>query len=145
MSFSDLLSSAKAAERETRTVDVTVGGELLTLTFAELPGMDWASITAKHPPRLDAPVDVRYGYNVHGVCADAAKVNGTVVQAGEVVVPRVDAKENVDEWADLISVLSGHDLNSVCDAIFLLNEWLPQQRVTAAKKALKGSSRKSST
>lgn len=139
MTFSDLLSAAKTAERESRSVDVTVAGELLELTFTELPGMDWASITAKHPPRTNAPVDLRYGYNVHGVCADAAAVNGTIVQAGE----SVEVKP--EEWAELVGVLSGHDLNRVCDAIFLLNEWLPQQRVAAAKKALKGSSKKSSS
>jgi hypothetical protein len=142
MSFSDLLSKAREADRESRTVEVTVAGELLELTFTELPGMDWASITAKHPPRLDAPVDLRYGYNVHGVCADAAKVNGVVRQGDEVVTPRVDGKEKIDEWADLIALLSGHDLNSVCDAVFALNEWLPQQRVAAAKKASTASSKK---
>lgn len=139
MTFSDLLKSAKSAERESRTVEVMVGGELLELTFTELPGMDWASITAKHPPRTNAPVDLRYGYNVHGVCADAAAVNGVVVQSGEPV------EVEPAEWSDLIGVLSGHELNRVCDAIFLLNEWLPQQRVTAAKKASKGSSKKSSS
>lgn len=145
MSFSDLLSSAKAAERESKTVDVTVNKELVSITFTELPGMDWATITAKHPPRLDAPTDLRYGYNVHGVCADAARVNAVVIYGGEPVVPVVDAEAKVDEWADLIGVLSGHDLNVVCDAIFALNEWLPQKRVEAAKKALTGSSKKNSS
>lgn len=145
MTFSDLLKRGKEAEPLSRTVDVTVDGELVSITFTELPGLDWATITAKHPPRVGAPVDLRYGYNVHGVCADAARINAVVTYGGEPVVPVVDAKAKVDEWADLIGVLSGHDLNALCDAIFALNEWLPQKRVEAAKKALTGSSKKSSS
>ena len=137
MSFSDLLQSAKAAERESRTVEVTVGGELVALTFVELPGLDWATITAKFPPRADSPADRGVGFNAHAVSVEAAKVNGVVKFAGEETLP------SVEDWDDLFANLGGHDFNQVCDAVFYLNEWLPRQRVVAAKKALRGSSKKS--
>ena len=137
MSFSDLLKSAKAAERESRTVQVTVGGELVSITVSELPGLDWATITAKYPPRVDSPADRGVGFNAHAVSVDAAKVNGVVEFDGE------ETRPSDEDWDDLFASLGGHDFNQVCDAVFYLNEWLPRQRVTAAKKALKGSSKKS--
>lgn len=144
MSFSELLKSAKEKRTEVAsdTVEVTVGDQLVTLKFRELPGVDWVNLTRQHPIRPDTVIDRRYGYNLDAVCRAAAEVSGVVIQDGEEVTLRVDpvdprrpTKKRVNEWEELFEVLSGPDNARIVDCIWALNEYNPQQRTEAAKKA----------
>jgi len=132
-SFEELLAkreAEKAVGPESAKVQVVFGGELITLKFTEMSGMEWAAITAKNPPRLDAFVDRRYAYNVHAVCGEAAPVCGVYVDGeGEV-------RWTAEQWALMLSELSGPDFGSICDIIFTLNQWNPEQRTEKLKKAL---------
>lgn len=143
VSFSELLKSAKAAKQEpvSATVEVTVGAELVTLKFRELPGVDWVNLTREYPVRPGVVIDRRYGYDLDAVCKAAAETSGVLVQGGEEVTLQVDPvvpgsrKPRVNEWADLFEVLSGPDTARVVDAIWALNEYNPAQRTEALKKA----------
>lgn len=92
--FSELLAEQSPAESE--TVQVLVKDRLVSLKFYEMPGLEWASITTKNPPRLDHPVDVRFGYNVHAVCTQAARTSGFLVD-GDVEV-KLTVTDEVNEW-----------------------------------------------
>lgn len=146
MTFSELLKSAKQAKseagRESETVeDVAVGDQLVSFRFWELPALDWSTLAVKHPPRLDVPLDRRYGYNVHAVSLAAAQLNGVRVDGDEEIpltVQPADPKRKkaaVNEWEDLFDIVSGADLGRIVEAIWRLNEYLPEQRAVDAKKA----------
>lgn len=130
MSFKDRLAAQKTAEKATtEPVPVIVDGELFELVFEVAEPGDWANITAKHPPRADVNIDLRYGYNYNAVVPDVAKLTGRVVDGDEKL------ELSADEWDDLFSVITGSELNSVANAIWALNEWDPEQRIKRLKKA----------
>ena len=120
---------------------------LVTLRFRRIPGNVWARLTSQHPARLESPVDRRYGYNFDAVCEAAARyvdadgaVYGVVLEGDEEIALKVEKKlpgasESVDEWADLFRVLSGHEVQSINDAIFELNEYQAQVRIAELVKA----------
>lgn len=130
-SIDELIAKSKASDAETATVEVLVGGELVTLKFTELPGATWAGITLRNPPRVDVPVDLAKGYNLHAATQFAAAESGVLVDGGE------EQKLTEDQWRGIWDALSGADFQSVIDVVWSLNEWAPSQRVDAAKKALR--------
>jgi hypothetical protein len=130
MSFADEVNEAAAAARPTKDVDVIVAGKLRTFRFTQLTGQEWGWLVAINPVRLESPLDRRYGYNFHGVCHGAAKLNGVVVDG--------DSVETVsaETWDKLWPALSGHDYQVMGDTIWELNEYAPGAAVAKAKKAL---------
>ena len=115
-------------------------GTYWTFRFVQLPGQDWAEIIARHPPRPDVPIDRRYGYNYHGAAKQAAEANGAVVvrePAEEENAEDVETLERLDpeQWHDLWTTLSGHEVEKIASAVWDLNEYGPQQKLDAAGKA----------
>lgn len=120
---------------------------LITFRFRRIPGNVWASLTSRHPARLDSPVDRRYGYNFDAVCAEAAEYvdadgahYGVRVEGGEEVPLVVERKSPqnpnpTNEWDDLFDALSGHEVETIRDAIWELNEYQPQARISDRLKA----------
>jgi hypothetical protein len=140
--FKTALATAKAkrsSEPASAFVEVLVGGELVRLKFTELPAASWADVCAHSPVRSGVLTDQRYGYNVHAACRAAAPLCGVLVVDGEDVP--LELRRNSlggvtgSDWDDLFEVISGHEFGLIADAIFELNEWGPQQRLEAAKKA----------
>jgi hypothetical protein len=83
---------------------------------------------------LDVSADLGAGgYNLDEVAKAAAKINGVrVTDDGEEPISE-------DEWEQLFTSLSGHDVKRIRDAIWLLNEYGPAQGLALAKKAHGGS------
>lgn len=135
----DLLAARKNAKRETVDVDISIGNGdtsgLVTLRFTELDGLTWAGITDRHPPRIDVPVDLQYGYDVTGVVADASQACGVLVEDGE----EIEITE--DQWRDLWEQISGNDAALIRDAIWGLNVYYPNVRVEALKKVRRESAK----
>ena len=139
MSFSDLLEQAKPARvREHRDISVTLKGQLVVIRVHELPGFDWATVTAKHSPRGGVNVD-KLGYNVTAASLEAAGAAATIVtEHGE-------EKVTEGQWQTLLGLLSGGEVAALADAAFALNDWLPRNRVAEAKKASAGASETNSS
>jgi hypothetical protein len=135
----DLLAVRKAAKRETADVDISIGNGdesgLVTLRFTELDGLTWAGITDRHPPRLDVPIDIQYGYDVTGVVVDAASASGVLVEDDE------ELEVTEEQWRDLWEQISGNDAALIRDAIWGLNVYYPNIRVEALKKVRSESAR----
>lgn len=129
-SIDALLERAEAEPApQSAPVDVTLGGELVTLRFTQLPGKQWAAITAMAPPDLNAFLDREYGYGVRQASLAAAPLSGVrVTEDGDVAL-------TADQWKRLLDTLPGHDLTKVAEAVWDLNEWTPQKRVIDLKKA----------
>lgn len=151
-SFKEALAAARAVVPDTKTVDVSVGDLLVTLKFKAVPTTAWTGITASHPPRVDVPLDLNYGYNWHASSDEAARQSVVRIEGGEDVPfefveafggsngdPKVDG---VDEWADFLEVVSAPDLTAIRNVIWELNEWAPGARTAALKKASTVNSRK---
>lgn len=130
-SIDELIAKSKAAEAATASVEVLVGGELVTLKFTELPGKQWAEITIRNPAREDVPVDIIKGYNVHAVTQLGA------VKSGVLVGDDAEQELSEDQWRGIFDALSGADFQTVIDTVWSLNEWAPTERVENAKKALR--------
>lgn len=138
MSFKDDLAAAKTADAPHADVTVLVNGKPYDLRFRQMEGPAWASETDRHPARPGVAVDMRYGYNIRSLTLGAAPKCGVLLDGDAEVVLRVDplgTKDRVDEWSDLLTSLSGHDFQRITDAIWSLNEYLPEQAVDAARKA----------
>ncbi|RZU64938.1 hypothetical protein EV379_1249 [Microterricola gilva] len=130
---------ARAAGRETDTVEVLVGDRLTTLKFTEMDGLEWRRIVELFPPRRGVQLDARYNYNTLEGSLEGAKHSGVELIEGEEAPPlKVDLEANppVDEWADMFSVLSSADLNLIAATLWILNEYAPSERKAKAKKAL---------
>lgn len=126
----DAAAKAKSEKPNTKMVDVLVGKKVWSLRFTEVPDpRDWAHAIAANPQRLDAQIDLAYGYNINGACEYAARTSGVRV------VDDADVELTPEQWKKLFDGLSGHDLGKVTDAVWALNEWEPSQRLATAKKA----------
>jgi hypothetical protein len=99
------------------------------LRFYKMDGLAWAALIAEHPPRPNVLLDLRYGFNLHAVVPNVAPQTGRVVDGDE------ELTLTREEWKDLLSILSGYEVERIADAVFTLNEWDPQQAVERAKKA----------
>lgn len=135
-SFAELAS--KQAEIAPETVDLPVmfGGETVTLRFTAMAGEDWADLAARHPRREDSPLDVKFGYNHTSASAEAAKMTGVLVDG--------DSTETLtsEQWDLLMTSLDGSAYRRLVDALWTLNEWVPLQRVSVAKKGSPGTSKR---
>lgn len=133
MAFLDDLEAQAQAQVPTQDVELTLNGNLYTLRFRRMDGVEWATETDKHPARPGVLIDTRYGYNLRSlVKAVALKTGGRV--EGDTVV---DLSE--DEWKQLWKIIDGSAAQRIGDAVWALNEWLPSAEVEKAKKALNGS------
>ena len=146
MSFKDDLAAARAAVPDTKTVDVSVGKALVTLKVRAVPTTTWTEITAQHPPRVGVPLDMNYGYNWHASSDEAALQSVVRVEDGKDVpferTEATDDTEAVDEWAELLEVISAPDLTAIRNVVWELNEYAPGLRTQALKKASTVNSRK---
>lgn len=137
MSVTERIAAAKAAAvPKSDPVTVVIDGELADLVFYRADGIEWASTTAKHPPRKEVALDRHYSYNVHAVCYDIAPSTGRVVEDGEEVTL------TSEQWADLFSVISGTEMADVISAVWGQNEFAPRARVAELKKARTATSKK---
>lgn len=127
MSFEDDLDTD--LEPEHVDVDVMVNKKLRTFRFTQMSGIDWGSLVTFFPVRVGSTLDHQYGYNIDGLCMEAAQFSGKLIEEGE---PVDMAPES---WKKLWPKLSGHDFISVKDAIWRLNEFGPGAAVDKAKKA----------
>lgn len=113
-------------------------GAVVDLVFERLPGDLWTDITIRHPARLDASVDVNYGYNLDDVSKAVAKAK----RGGHSFAWRLEGGSPAvltdEQWEDVFTLMSGHEFNQVRDAIFILNEFGPAQRLAEAKKGSAG-------
>lgn len=149
--FKAALAARKAAlaTPESETLQVTVGDLVVVLRFHELPSTEWTAITAKNPPRVEVPLDMNYGYDWHASSDAAARVSVVRVEDDADVpfdvVDASDGVEPVNEWSDLVSVLSSPDLTQVRNIVWELNEFRPGVRTEKAKKALAAKQRRKSS
>lgn len=142
-----------AALKELEELMATAGDALVTLRFTQLPGNEWTALTSKCPPRPFVPVDVQYGYDYDAATIAAARfvdasgrAYGTRLEGDEEVALIVEAKspqnpEPTDEWADLLSILSGHEIRNIRNTIWGLNEYLPKLRIEQMGKAFGATAR----
>lgn len=137
--FDSDLDAQLASEPDTVIVDVLVNGKLRKLQFTEMDGLAWADLTDRCPPRVDAPFDKAYGFNIRLIVAHAAPLTGHI-KSGDEWVKLTEA-----QWTKLLRGQKGAQIRTIGDALFQLNQWGPDQAVAAARKALEGESVKSSS
>lgn len=135
MSFADEVEAGATVERDSKDADVIVAGKLRTFRFTQLTGQEWGWLVAINPVRLEVPLDRQYGYNFHGVCQGAAKLNGVLVNGEET------EEVAAETWDKIWPQLTGHDYQVLSDTIWELNEWAPGVAVDKAKKARTGESK----
>lgn len=140
MSLQDKIAKAKAQveSAEPTPLNIEVGGELTALTFLPVYGDVWSDITAENPPRPGATLDSNVGYNTDGAAKSYPRDRITV--DGE--APRYELSEEgkvvVDEWRDLLSVLSSPNLKNIASTLWGLNQLDAARRLAEAGKASKG-------
>ena len=128
MTFADDLAAVASEELAYVHVDVTVHGNLYKLRFTQMDPFEWASEVDFHPARTGVAIDQKYGYNLRSLTKAAAPLSGKLVEGDELV--------DVDDWPALLKAIGGYGFQRVSDAIWALNEILPERAVEAAKKAL---------
>jgi len=129
MSFEDDLKAESEVVKPTRDVDVSLNGNLHTIRFTQMDGTDWAAATDQAPARPGVLLDMRYGYNLRQLVYVVAPKSGKrVVGAEEVALTE-------DQWRLLLKSLKGGPMMRLGDALFILNEYEPDEEVAAAKKA----------
>lgn len=104
-SFNEEFAALQERENE---LDARDAGHLVTLRVFQLPGVEWASLTAKHTNGFG-------GYDLNTVCIEAAQMNGVVVADGE------EQPISEKQWDKLWGVLSGRSVDQIAAAVFELN------------------------
>ena len=121
-------TATDAAATALEEFDEQVQHSLVTLRFSRLNGEKWALLTSAHPMRIDVALDRNYGYNYDTVTALTARETGKRLDD--------DGEHDLtpEQWDRLLNVLSGHDVQTIRDAVWTLNEWEPAQHVEALVK-----------
>jgi hypothetical protein len=138
---------ADAVRERLDTLAEAAEGSLDTLRFVQLPGTEWTSITALFPPRIESPIDMRYGYNVVASCGAAAghRSDDGTAYAFRVVSGAGDDAEleplAPTQIADLLLILSGAEISEINDAIWALNEYEPGRRIDQLVKGFGAATR----
>lgn len=116
-------------------VDVEVGGEITALTFLPVLGEKWDDLVAENPPRKGATLDQNVGYNTDAVA-----------KSYPVEMVTVDGDTpSVDDWRDLLHVLSSPNRRNIASVLFGMNQLEPANRLRdAAGKASAGRSKRKS-
>jgi hypothetical protein len=84
-----------------QSVDVVLGGELVTLTFDRAMPEEWDALMVVNPPRAGAKSDAAVGYNAKAV----SKAYPHVSADGE--------KLDAETWAELFDSLDSVNRNNV--------------------------------
>lgn len=106
------LIAKQRAELETsaqQSVDVVLGGELVTLTFDRAQPDEWDALMVANPARQGAKSDAAVGYNAKAVSRDYPHVSAE----GE----KLDAQT----WAELFGSLDSVNRNNVEIVIWGVN------------------------
>jgi hypothetical protein len=135
MSFEDDMKAAIAAPKPHLDVDVTVNGNLHTLRFVQMDPLEWASEADRHPARPGVMIDSRYGYNLRSLVKAVAPQTGSLFDDGE--------SRPIEDWPALLKLIAGNGFQRVTDAVWSLNEYLPEKAVEEAKKARANSAKTS--
>jgi len=141
-------SPADDAQKELDELEASAGDSIITLRFTQLRGSDWSALTSQHPPRPYVPIDEDCGYNFDAVAAHAARF---VDKSGRHYAVRIENGEEfplkyvaakpseniagVNEWEDLFEALTGHEVTSIRNTIWGLNEYMPKIQLAAMGKA----------
>lgn len=120
---------AKDAVAELEKFDEEAARALVEIRFTRLPGTDWAKLTSTFPMRIDVALDRTYGYNFDAVSEAAAR------SSGKLLTDDGETEITGDQWDRLFTVLAGHDVEQIRDAVWTLNEYEPQQHVAALVKS----------
>jgi hypothetical protein len=114
-----------------------------TIRVYRLPGRDWAFLTSSCPPRVGVAVDKVYGYNVDAVIEASLRYRDPKTKATYAF--RLEDEQPVEitdaEWTDLFSIISGREYGLLRDAVYMLNEYEPQERLNALVKGSGAASR----
>lgn len=106
------------------------------LRIAKLPGMEWADLVAKFPPRLDVQFDLELGYNHHAASIAAARYT---TEAGRPITVEVmdDGSEvplDDDDWDAILEVAAGWDVDNIVNLVINLNVLQASNRLGRLKK-----------
>lgn len=138
MDLKDLIAKQRVEiERPvTETVDVVLGGELVTVVFSRLLPDDWQQLVAEHPPRTlggDRPRQVlsdgHVGYDQKALPRDYPVTH--IAVAGEAV--------DVETWHALYDVLNTVHRENVHTVIWGLNVFDAIRELKSLGKAAAGS------
>lgn len=107
----DLIAKQRVELESTsqQSVDVALGGELVTLTFDKARPDEWDSLVVGHPPRQGAKSDAAVGYNAKAVSR---------------AYPHVAADDealDAETWAELFDSLDSVNRNNVEIVIWGVN------------------------
>lgn len=91
------------------TAEVSLGGELVKLTFVRLLPHEWDELAGKNPPRPGVEGDATLGFNAKGLSASypGVKVNGEL--------------QDPETWAEIYSILDVVNRNTIDLVIWGIN------------------------
>ena len=133
MGFAEDLAAAKVAPVRSAEMTVELDGKRHKIRFYAASGTEYAAETLKHPPRIDVPVDVQYGYNLSAVTA------AILPKCGRRLEGDVEVVMDAEEWGDLLSVLDGGSAQELINLSYTLNEYASAKAASRARKVLSGS------
>jgi hypothetical protein len=140
MELEELLAEADAILEavEPITVPVTLGKSTVGVRFLPMSGADWGNLTVRFPPRMDAPQDLRHGYNIDAVV-------GAYPNVALIVGDKVDDMVRVQEdgskksiWPETWARLTSTGRKDVETEIWVAHELVPEKRVDAEGKGSEG-------
>lgn len=135
----DDLEADVVSEQDWIDVPLAINGKHHSLRFFRMDGLEWADVCDRHPMREGVPLDANYGYNLRSATPDAAERSGKWLIRGETV------EVTAEQWAKIFKTQSGSVIKRIGDALFNLNQWLPDMAVAAAKKASEDESKQNSS
>lgn len=132
-SIRELIEAQKRQVESPSTLiaEVALGGELVQVRLTKMESWAWLNLSAQHPIRPGSSLDAVHGFNMHAVVRDYP-------EREQVLSEDESATLDDETWADMMSVLSAADIDTIATGIWALNVLEGRQAVKAAKKASAG-------
>lgn len=135
-------SPADEAREALDELQERAGEGMIVLRFTQLPGDAWAEIASRHLPRTDNLVDQSHGFNFDAATDEAATY---VDEAGRSYGARLEGDEEVpltaDEYRELRTSVSGHEVTEIRNGVWGLNVFLPKKKLETLGKAFGAAAR----
>jgi len=137
MSLKEQIAAARheIESTEPTALNVEVGGALVALTFRAVTGMEWATLTAVHPPRKGSTLDNNVGFDSDALSAGYPVEK--ITADGEPVA--------AEDWAQLFDVLTAPNIKNIAAVLWGIHQLDPSRRLQELGKALAGNSKKKSS
>lgn len=122
-----LVDDAAQVARESRRLELSVGGRLVDVRITAMAGTEWSTMTADYPPTTRQS-DLTVGCDIRAMLPRALASSAVVLDGDD------EQKADAAMWESIIATQDGMGVEMLASTVIDLNLWSPASRLATLKK-----------